>query len=354
MTPPPFALLEQQYETARVAISLVNHGTYGDPFRLPTGPTAHVAPGFPLVLAAIYKVFGTDMAGEMAKRVVSCVVSSLGYALLPAVSAACGWGAGPGIAAGLVGAVLPLNRYEEISGNWESPWAALGLIVLAWLCARRVSAWMFGAAGGVAMLFAPAIAPVFGVWAVVRRRWPAFLAALLFLLPWAVRNRVSLGEWIWTRDNLGLELSLANNPLARATLRENIASGAHATLHPSLSALQCDRVCYWGEPEYNRRRLAMALAWIGDNPQRFASLTLQRIRWFWFGSYYFAALFLLGLMAVYRTPNAWIFYTIWLTFPLLYAFIQFDPRYRHPMEWSVLLMASKSVFNLRRLFLAHE
>jgi hypothetical protein len=342
--------IDQQYETSRVALSLADHGAFADPFRLPTGPTAHLAPGFPLVLAAVYKIFGAGLAGETAKRILGCVVSSLGYALLPALSAASGWGPGPGVAAGLLGAVFPLNRYEEIAGNWESPWAALALIALAWMCLRKTNPLRFGATGGLALLFAPAIAPVFAMWSLWSRRFRllALLPALLLLLPWAARNRIHLGEWIWMRDNLGLELSLSNNAAAAPTMRENIASGMHAAQHPSLSILEGDRVCYWGEPEYNRRRLDMARAWIAANPGRFLALTAARMRRFWFSSYYFSALLVLALAGLYRTPNAWVFATLWLTFPLLYYFVQFDPRYRHPMEWSVLLMASKGAYRFVR------
>ncbi len=345
--------IDQQYESLRVALSLAHNGGFADPYLLPTGPTAHVAPGFPLVISLIYRVFGEGMAGETAKRILGCMVGSLPYALLPAVSVACGFGSLPGWIGGLWGAVIPLNRHEEIAGNWESPWSAVGVLVLVYLTAKRAGAWRFGLAGGITLLFAPAVAPVLAAFAVVRRWWWALPIAALLVLPWAWRNHHALGAWIWGRSNFGLELSLSNRDQTTSNIRDNLRLGYHKASHPSHSLREADLVCYWGEAEYNHRRLETAREWIATHPARFASLTLARIRQFWFPSVYFTLLVALAAIGLWRAPNAWIFGTLWTVFPLVYYLVQYDPRYRHPMEWSVLLLAAKGVTDLRRLFLPH-
>jgi hypothetical protein len=336
--------IDQQYETVRVALSLAHHGTFADPFLLPTGPTAHIAPGFPAVLSAIYTIFGDGMAGETAKRIIGCAVSALSYAFLPAVGRACGFRPGAGIGAGLFGAVFPLNRYEEVSGNFESPWAALFLMLLVYAAAANKQPILAGAG----LLFAPVLAPVFVAFALVRRWWLPLALAVVMAAPWAWRNHQELGAWIWSRDNLGLELGLSNRDQAAPALRDNVRLGLHRASHPSHSPIEADKVCYYGEAGYNRLRMRTAVAWIESHPARFAILTLARMRWFWFPSIYFSVLVLLAAYGIRRAPSAWIFAAVWLLFPLVYYAIQYDPRYRHPMEWSILLAAAKGVDDLRR------
>ena len=344
--------VDQRYETVRVALSLAHGGGFADPFFLPTGPTAHVAPGFPLVLAAVYRVFGDGMAGETAKRVLGCAVSSLSYAFLPAMAGVLKIARPVGIAAGLYGAIIPLNRHEEIAGNWESSWAALFLMALVYLVTQTVlpSAARFGLTGGLTLLFAPALTPIFALFALARRRWLAFPIAALVLLPWAWRNHQQLHSWIWTRDNFGLELSLSNSDGATPTLRDNIRTGYLDTTHPSHSVIEADKICYWGEAAYNRRRLDTAITWITSHPERFALLTLQRIRLFWFPSIYFSMLVALAFWSKRAGPLR----AVWLLFPLIYYFIQYDPRYRYPIEWSILLAAANGaaalIHNGKRLY----
>ncbi len=340
--------VDQQYENVRVALSLAHGAGFADPFGIPTGPTAHIAPGYPLVLSAVYGLFGDALAGDTAKRVLACVMSSLSYAFLPLLARACSFQATVGITAGLFGAIFPLNRYEEISGNSESPWAALVLMLFFYCALTRPHLPM--AAG---LLFSPVTAPVFAALAIARRWWLPLTLAPLFLLPWAWRNHQSLGSWIWSRDNFGLELAISNRDQAAPALRENLRLGLHRAAHPSLSLAEADRVCYYGEVAYNRQKLDRAFAWMADHPARFIALSVTRIRLFWFPSAYFTVLVVLALFGVYRSPAAWVFASIWLLFPLVYYVVQYDPRYRHPLEWSILLAAAKGVDDLRRLLLPH-
>ncbi|MDQ2776451.1 MAG: hypothetical protein M3Y57_16280, partial [Acidobacteriota bacterium] len=45
-----------RYELERTAISLAHTGVYGNPYAIPTGPTAHVSPGYTLLLAGLFRV----------------------------------------------------------------------------------------------------------------------------------------------------------------------------------------------------------------------------------------------------------------------------------------------------------
>src|SRR5258705_2048628 len=61
--------LQQAGEVARVSISVAERGTFTDPFySLPTGFTAHVAPAYAFVYAAVAKLFGERSAGSRTLR----------------------------------------------------------------------------------------------------------------------------------------------------------------------------------------------------------------------------------------------------------------------------------------------
>jgi len=81
--------LAQPGEVARVSRSVAERGTFGDPFSaIPTGFTAHVAPAYVFVYAAVAKLFGMGRAGAialwslnvgflaLAVRFASCLVGS--------------------------------------------------------------------------------------------------------------------------------------------------------------------------------------------------------------------------------------------------------------------------------------
>src|SRR5258707_5215845 len=75
-------------EMENIAKSLALHGTFADPYLLPSGPPAHTPPRYPIVLGFIFWLFGAGLAGEMASRILSAIASSVQYALLPRVSCA--------------------------------------------------------------------------------------------------------------------------------------------------------------------------------------------------------------------------------------------------------------------------
>jgi 4-amino-4-deoxy-L-arabinose transferase-like glycosyltransferase len=62
---------------------------------------------------------------------------------------------------------------------------------------------------------------------VYRSRWPApvglgmLLITLLVLFPWALRNRIMLGEWIWTSTNAGVTKYDGFNPDADGSSNQN-------------------------------------------------------------------------------------------------------------------------------------
>src|SRR5260370_31602251 len=89
-------------EMASVAVTFAHTGQLGNPYMaLPTGPTAHVAPVYPLLLGVIYRFFGDGKTGEIVKQIVASCVSSARAPLLVLLTLTLGFGDGIALVAGL-------------------------------------------------------------------------------------------------------------------------------------------------------------------------------------------------------------------------------------------------------------
>src|ERR1700687_3502854 len=94
--------LVQAGEVARVSISLAQRGAFGDPYSsLPTGFTAHVAPGYVFLYATVAKLFGVGRAGAITLWSLNVGFLALQFALLPVLSDRLWLGVPPGFFAAL-------------------------------------------------------------------------------------------------------------------------------------------------------------------------------------------------------------------------------------------------------------
>ena len=292
-----------RYELERTALSLALHGVYGNPYAIPTGPTAHVSPGYTLILAAIFRLFGTGIPAEIVKQTLASFVTSAQYALLPVVADALSLVRPSGFVAGLVCALYPAKLLVQTDGDWETPYTALFLILL---CISAMKLWTIGPLSfraavksgilwGLALLFASVLLPVFlafvaaGCWfrrknlgSILRFSTVQLLVTFLCLSPWIVRNYFALGKPIATRSNLGIELHVSNNDQASPDQLENYKHGVYARYHPLQNAAEAEKVRRMGEVQYNLKSQQQAETWIEKHPSRFAALTLGRIEKFWF------------------------------------------------------------------------
>jgi hypothetical protein len=85
----PYVNLDR-FEMERAAISLAETGVLGNPYAIPTGPTAHVAPLYAGLLAIIFSLFGTGVDGEIVKVCLSTVLSVVPYSLMPRLAESLG------------------------------------------------------------------------------------------------------------------------------------------------------------------------------------------------------------------------------------------------------------------------
>jgi hypothetical protein len=355
-------------EADNIARSLVTKGAFADPFALPTGVTAHCPPIYPLIGAAVYGVFGLGLPGEIARCVANILAFSLLYALLPWIGLRFGLDFRAGLLAGLFAALVPTTRSAEILLGWETPYAAIVVaFLLAWTRmlwrANRIGpfpALLWGVAWGAASLLQTALFAVFaalcGVFLLARCRLRsgtlvmlALLGCSLALIPWAVRNRATLGAWMFVRSNLGIELEVGNHDGARPDTDQNVSSRLHPFSNPALAK----EVRELGEVEYNRRALRRATSWIRGNPIAFLRLTGERCFRFWFSSPAHPIEFaitcplmiasLWGMMVLRKKSSdvLILWFTALIAFSLIYCVTQYSARYRAVVEWVWLLAAGQ-------------
>ena len=286
-----------RYELERTAISLSRTGVFGNPYAISTGPTAHVSPGYTLILAAVFHLFGEGTTAEIIKEVISATVTSLGFAFLPFAADRIFNKASIGLFAGLICGLLPWKPMVQIDGDWETPYTALFLTSLVPITIelwKRKSFTMRKAVGhglfwGVGLLFASVLLPLLpvltaiGFWFLRRTdtsRYARFVLVEVVvvaacLTPWILRNERALGAPIATRSNLGLELRVSNNDDATADQRANLLRGVYDKYHPLQNAEEAKRVRQLGEVNYNKWANAQAMDWIHSHPKRFLTLTFR-------------------------------------------------------------------------------
>jgi len=368
-------------EVDRVAFALAGHLGFANPFKIPTGPTSQYAPAYPLLLSWIYQLFGRGSTAEAVRQILSCSATCLQFALLPALATAANMSSRVGVLAALFGGLSPLRHWIETKATFETPYTALLLVILTLLTLQMWNldrpsgrwAWTHGVSWGVALLFAPNLLPVlFGYLALgaVRffsgqfRSYLRFSLTLLFavaivLAPWTMRNYYTFHHLIFVRGNFGLELGASNNDSALPLFEENLHTKGYQSIGPLSSLSAAQSVEQLGESAYYDQQLHSAYRWIGSHPRKFLQLTADHIRYFWFpplqpglrGNVSTLATWcltlggIIGLFAMlehHRWP-ALAISVVWLTYPLVYYLLQFDLRYRYPIEWTFLLAASYAV-----------
>ena len=377
-----------RYELERTALSLATTGVFGNPYAVPTGPTAHVSPGYTIILAAIFRVFGSGIPGEIIKELLASAVTALQCALLPAVAEGLLLDRQTGLIAALICAFIPIKPFVQIDGDWEAPYTALFIMITSVLAVQTWKqqkltapfAILNGLVWGFALLFASVLLPLFAAFVaaglyfcrtVGYKRYFSFAAiqialVALCLLPWIIRNNHVLGAPIATRSNFGLELRVSNNDQATPDQRANYILGVYNRYHPLQNAEEALKVRQLGEVAYNREAANAAKSWIRSHFKRFLYLCLGRVRCFWLypDPSLIKALFgdataILGLagfvLLLRKNLTSWVAIGIvLLLYPAPNYLIHVGARQRYPIDWLVTLLSIIPVMQIWKLFQARQ
>ena len=372
----------------RLAHNLLNEHQFANPFEpLDTGPSALLAPAWPVFLALVMKTFGGGVAGDVyAIRWAAVIIIALTTALFPVFSRRLGMGELNGI----IGACIWILG-KPMMVPWDGFYGAILLAVTCYVYRGYLEqpgqragrlAWILGCLMGFLMLTIPGVAPILAAglgWEIWRRKIAFFKASLLPLIllpalivtPWTIRNYLVFHSFVPIRDGFGLELSVSNNDCAQFSAALNYASGGCSVpLHPNSNLNEARRVLELGEPKYFELRGREARHWIGDHPARFLKLTAMRFVFFWMPSesgtihvghgrhlervviYLMTLLSGAGLLILYQRDarSAAICMSCLTLYPLVYYILQFDDRYRYPVMWVTFLLGALPITTYMRRF----
>jgi 4-amino-4-deoxy-L-arabinose transferase-like glycosyltransferase len=374
------------WEAGRIARALVTGYGYSDPFAntylAHSGPTAWLPPLYPLLMAAVFRVFGvyTNASAWVLLAINSAFYAATAVAIYE-IAARC-FNRRVALWSAWFWALYPAAMQYAVRWPWEM---TITTALFAWtlvlaLRMRRVECvqrpetegkdtaltthnsqfttqWLaFGLLWGLIALSNATLLiflPVCGIWILrgtIRRPHAlrdAALAALIFLAciaPWTWRNWQDFHTFIPLRGNLGAELCMGNGPGSNGLLMEYN--------HPFQAPEQLRLYASVGEVRYVAERGMLAKAFIAAHPAHFAADVARRIDFFWISvphptdeGWYneagrtlnFAFLSIAGLMGLAlalrrRIPTAGLFAWAFLLLPIPYYLVTVHARFRHPLE----------------------
>ncbi len=376
------------WEMGRVGRAIYEGRGFASPLYQPSGPTAWMAPVYPLLIAMGFKLFGIYTAaaawfiltlnalfGALTTLPVRALARRL-FGSRTAQVSAWAW------------TLLPYSIYVTGERIWENTLTTFLAACLLWLtyvvdgtdpnaptAIRETSyrLWLLWATlWAFAALTSPALVaalPVLGLWIALRhhrahRPWflQATAAALLFFVliaPWTVRNYQQFHRFIPMRDNFWLEVHVGNNGDTRLPCPDAV--------HPSNSDRERQQWLSLGELSYMDAKKVEAKAWLRAHPRQFLVLTGRRILFVWTGywsltPYYFAAepmefiavayftLLTLGAAAGFLrairsglAPLLWPMVWFLLIFPAPYYITHPSYDYRHALDPILVIMATYAI-----------
>ena len=388
------------WEMGRIARALATGHGFANPFNGNSGPTAWCPPLYPLLLAAVFRLFGIY---TLKSAWVILTINSVFSAATAVAVYQIAWrsfgrtaqGLKVALWSGWLWALYPAAMQYAVKWVWDM---ALTAFLFAWVivlalrirgignsstntqpdpCSLSlVTSWLlFGLLWGLIALCNSSLLiflPACGLWIV----WPTpragapsklrlggigrflagpLLAAVCFaavISPWVIRNARVFHAFVPMRSNFGAELY-------EATIFSNDGFPWMATLPLAETAPEFRRYERLGEIAYSRQQGEIAKAKIRAHPDLFARNALRRVYFFWisvphptdagvsveairrinFSFTSFAGLLGLALAIRRRVPGAWLFLWAFALVPLIYYFVTVQARFRHPLEPIICVLA---------------
>jgi 4-amino-4-deoxy-L-arabinose transferase-like glycosyltransferase len=368
---PPQWLFTRGIEMGLLAKSVLAGQGLSSPFGGSTGPTAFIAPIYPLLIALVFKIFGTfTTASAIAVMLVQTALNLLTICLIMIIARRL-FNQAAATVAGLIWACsLPLIWMPTIF--WETSLSCcllMGLftIVLRWsdLPMLAPARWIgLGAYCGFAALVNPALLPslvAVSLWLVYKTQrkaaWQPMLAVLTFALvfsPWPIRNARIFHAFIPLRTTVGFELWMGNHVGSDGFLNES--------LFPMYNLAELTDYQARGEIAYSSHKSSLAKEYVYTHPAAFIRMTMIRTKRFWTGTgsrngsslfaihaiftslFGFAGLWLIAKSKRYAL--AILFALPMALFPLPYLIAHAEFRYRLVLDPLLTLLAGYSVTEL--------
>ena len=365
-------LFTRGLEMGWLAKSLIEGKGLSSPFGVPTGPTAFIAPAYPVMVAAVFKLSGVDSrTSALVILGLQIVVSLLTIWLLMYLGRKL-FDEKVALIGGIFWAVSPPLLFLPTI-FWETSFSIfllLGLIAVA-LWVREHSGlfeWIaFGVYAGLMALVNPALlltlmAVAAGTavvcWRYKRLRLVDVAAGLLMFAlvfcAWPIRNAREFHAFIPLRTTVGLELWMGNRPGATGFLDESVFPAFNRT---ELAAYEAE-----GEVGYTNRKANLAKIYIESHPYRFIVLSTRRFVRFWLGAgtrggsplFIVHAVIttgfgLWGLFLLVKARRWWealLVATPFLFFPIPYYLTHAEFRYRIVLDALLTLLAAHAVASL--------
>ena len=338
------------YENVSIAFSLYAGHGYASPFFFPSGPTAFMPPGYPLLIAAFMRVLGTDTAATVGIIAFQILLSVVTVVLVQRVARRY-FGERTGNFAGLLCALVEPLLIAPLY-IWDTCLSALILIAAVAIAPRVRTKRDFALAGlacAAAALINPALLPTLlaiAAWSAWRARIVPWLGMLCFLVafaPWPIRNYETMRAFIPLRSNFGYELWQGNHPGSDGE--------TPAFKTPAVNAEERSLFLTEGELGYMHQKDSLATSWIQSNPREFARLTVRRFIHFWSGSAkspgpMTLALVVLGIGGVallWRARQMFLLFALpLLLYPLPYYITHADARYQFVLDPLLAILAGSA------------
>jgi 4-amino-4-deoxy-L-arabinose transferase-like glycosyltransferase len=359
------------WEMGRIARSIALGQGFSSPTDLPTGPSAWAPPLYPYILAGVFQLFGIySNASAWLILAFNSIFSALTCFTLYRIAERI-YGEAVARAAAWTWALFPYAIYWPVRVVWEMSltafllsWALLLTLRMAEAPARPQTWVGFGVLWGVIALTNTAVLSLlpffllYVLWRSPRRSQQltglglCMATAVVVVSPWLVRNYAVFGKFVFVRDNLPLEMHMANNERSQGLWTRSE--------HPGNDPDSMRRFEELGEIGFMEEMQREVREFIRNNPAKFVRFTLERTVYFWIGPpqadivagydlmiarhvglvlpsiFAFAGLW---LTLRQRKPEGWLLGSFLLIYPLPYYLVNPFPRYKHSIEPEIILLA---------------
>jgi Dolichyl-phosphate-mannose-protein mannosyltransferase len=370
-------------EAGNIANALALGRGFSDVFRKPTGPTAWLAPVYPTLLGAIFRICSPfTFSSFLAAALLNCIFSAAATVPLFFLARRVG-GITVAVLASWLWALCPAGIMLPFAWIWDTSLSAFLTTAILWATFELADTsdffnWIaYGALWGIALLTNPSLGillPFFLLWLAFRPpgaptrsdKLPLLAAAVVLLCcaPWTIRNFIQFHRLIPLRSNLPFELWLGNNDI----FDEHAVGGTQRITRFGETRLYSQL----GESAFMDEKRRLAWEFIRAHRALEARLITRRITATWLGtespwhdflsadSALIRAIFLfnafitlatlLGVVFLFlrRNPYAIPLALVPFLFPLIYYATHTNLRYRHPIDPILLFLSASAIISAIR------